>query len=240
MKASEILSHVDHTLLAPTATWEEMKRLADEAVRYRTASVCVPPAYVARLRETYGGELNICTVIGFPLGCDTTAAKCAAAREAVENGADEIDAVMNRADMKNGDTKKITAEIAALKKAVGDRILKIIVEACDLTTEEKIAACRAVTEGGADFIKTSTGFGKSGATHEDVDLFRAHIGENVRIKAAGGIRTVEDMEAYLAQGCDRIGASAAVRLLAEQADAEKKQHRKNVSRETMEHNLKTK
>ena len=213
MKASEILSHVDHTLLAPTATWEEMQRLAEEAIRCRTASVCVPPAYVARLRKAYGKELTICTVIGFPLGYDTTEAKVFAAREAVENGADEIDAVINRGDVKNGDFGAVTKEIAALKEAVGDKILKIIVEICDLTTEEKIAACRAVTEGGADFIKTSTGFGKSGATHEDIDLFRAHIGAGVRMKAAGGIRTVEDMEAYLEQGCDRIGASAAVRLL---------------------------
>ena len=219
MKASEILAHVDHTLLAPTASWEEMRVLADEAVRYRTASVCVPPAYIARLRQTYGETLTICTVIGFPLGYDTTAAKCAAAREAVADGADELDAVMNRIDMKNGDLAKITKEIAVLKEIAGNRILKIIVEACDLTTEEKIAACRCVTVGGADFIKTSTGFGKSGATHEDIDLFRAHIGAGVRMKAAGGIRTVEDMEAYLAQGCERIGASAAVRLLADRADA---------------------
>lgn len=218
MKASEILSHVDHTLLAPAATWDEMRILADEALHYHTASVCVPPSYIARLRKTYGKELNICTVIGFPLGYDTTAAKCGAACEAVKDGADELDAVMNRTDMKNGDLLKITEEISTLKKIAGDRILKIIIEACDLTTEEKIAACRCVTEGGADFIKTSTGFGKSGATHEDIDLFRAHIGPNVRMKAAGGIRTVEDMEAYLAQGCDRIGASAAVRLLAERAD----------------------
>lgn len=213
MNASEILSHVDHTLLAPTTTWEEMQRLAEDAIRCRTASVCVPPAYVARLRKAYGKELTICTVIGFPLGYDTTAAKVFAAREAVENGADEIDAVINRGDVKNGDFGAVTKEIAALKEAVGDKILKIIVENCDLTEEEKIAVCRAVTEGGADFIKTSTGFGKSGATHEDIDLFRAHIGAGVRMKAAGGIRTVEDMEAYLEQGCDRIGASAAVRLL---------------------------
>ena len=220
MKASEILSHVDHTLLTPTAAWGEMRRLAEEALRYHTASVCVPPAYIARLRGNFGAELTICTVIGFPLGYDTTAAKCYAARDALKNGADEIDAVINRTDMKNGDFEAVTREIAALREIAGTHILKIIVEACDLTTEEKIAACRSVTEGGADFIKTSTGFGKSGAAHEDVDLFRAHIGPNVRIKAAGGIRTVEDMEAYLAQGCDRIGASAAVRLLAEQADAE--------------------
>ena len=194
MKASEILSHVDHTLLAPTATWEEMRRTAEEALRCRTASICVPPAY-------------------FPLGYDTTAAKVFAAREAVENGADEIDAVINRGDVKNGDFDAVTREIAALKEAVGGKVLKIIVETCDLTEEEKIAVCRSVTEGGADFIKTSTGFGKAGATHEDIALFRAHIGPGVRMKAAGGIRTVEDMEAYLEQGCDRIGASAAVRLL---------------------------
>lgn len=218
MKASEILAHVDHTLLAPTANWDEMRRLAEEAIRYRTASVCVPPAYVARLRGNFGAALRICTVIGFPLGYETTAAKCAAVRDAIQNGADEIDAVINRADMKNGDFAAVRREISALKEMAGKRVLKIIVEACDLTTEEKIAACHAVTEGGADFIKTSTGFGASGATHEDVDLFRAHIGENVRIKAAGGIRAVEDMEAYLAQGCDRIGASAAVRLLAARAD----------------------
>ena len=220
MNASEILSHVDHTLLAPTATWDEMRRLAGEALRYHTASVCVPPAYVARLRKAYGKELAICTVIGFPLGYDTSAAKCASAQDALKNGADELDAVINRADMKNGDFEAVIREIAALKEIAGTRILKIIIEACDLTTEEKIAACRCVTEGGADFIKTSTGFGKSGATHEDIDLLRAHIGKNVRIKAAGGIRTVEDMEAYLAQGCDRIGASAAIRLLAKRADAE--------------------
>ena len=220
MKALDILAHVDHTLLAPTASWEEMRRLAEEAIRYRTASVCVPPAYVARLRKTYGKELTICTVIGFPLGYEATAGKVFAAQEAVGNGADEIDAVMNRTDAKNGDFAAVKLEIAALKAAVGDRVLKIIVEACDLTVGEKIAACRCVTEGGADFIKTSTGFGKGGATHEDVELFRLHIGAGVRIKAAGGIRTVEDMEAYLKQGCERIGASAAVRLLAAKADAE--------------------
>ncbi len=220
MKASDILSHVDHTLLSPVATWAEMKALAEEALAFRTASVCVPPSYVARLRDAFGAALPICTVIGFPLGYDTTAAKVAAARTAIEDGADEIDAVINRADVKNGDLAKATREIAALKDAVGSRVLKIIVEACDLTREEKIAACRSVTEGGADFIKTSTGFGVGGATHEDIDLFRAHIGPGVRMKAAGGIRTVEDMKEYLAQGCDRIGASAAVRLLKERMDEE--------------------
>ena len=220
MNAFDILSHVDHTLLSPTATWDEIKTLAEEAVAFRTASVCVPPAYVARLRGAFGDSLPICTVIGFPLGYDAAAVKIAAAQEAVAEGADEIDAVINRADLKNGDFANVTHEIAALKDAIGPRVLKIIVEACDLTREEKIAACRCVTEGGADFIKTSTGFGKGGATHEDIDLFRAHIGPGVRMKAAGGIRTVEDMKAYLAQGCDRIGASAAVRLLRDRLDEE--------------------
>ena len=201
----------------------EQRREQTLKFRYELGRKTCAAAYLLLcegLRKEFGKELTICTVIGFPLGYDTTAAKCAAAGEAVKDGADELDAVMNRADMKNGDLAKITEEISALKKIAGDRILKIIIEACDLTTEEKIFACHCVTKGGADFIKTSTGFGKSGATHEDIDLFRAYIGPKVRIKAAGGIRTVEDMEAYLAQGCDRIGASAAVRLLAEQADAE--------------------
>ena len=220
MNAYDILAHVDHTLLSPVATWDEIRILAEEAIRFRTASVCVPPSYVASLRDAFGDTLPICTVIGFPLGYDTTAAKVFAAREAVGEGADEIDAVINRADVKNGDLGKVTHEIAVLKDTVGSRVLKIIVEACDLTREEKIAACRCVTEGGADFIKTSTGFGKGGATHEDIELFRAHIGPGVRMKAAGGIRTVGDMKEYLAQGCDRIGASAAVRLLRDRLDEE--------------------
>ena len=220
MNAYDILAHVDHTLLSPVATWDEIRILAEEAIRFRTASVCVPPSYVASLRDAFGDTLPICTVIGFPLGYDTTAAKVFAAREAVGEGADEIDAVINRADVKNGDLDKVTHEIAVLKDTVGSRVLKIIVESCDLTREEKIAACRCVTEGGADFIKTSTGFGEGGATHEDIELFRAHIGPGVRMKAAGGIRTVGDMKEYLAQGCDRIGASAAVRLLRDRLDEE--------------------
>lgn len=218
MDALEILSHVDHTLLSPTAAWEDVRRLGEEAVRYRTASVCVPPVYVAPLRAAFGGALVIGTVIGFPLGYDTTAVKAAAVREAVRDGADELDAAICRAAVKNGRFDEVTREIAALRAAAGDRVLKIIVETCELTRGEKAAVCRCVTEGGADFIKTSTGFGAGGASLEDVELFRAHIGAGVRIKAAGGIRTVADMEAYLARGCDRIGASGAVRLLRERAD----------------------
>ncbi len=213
MKGSEILSHVDHTLLRPTATWQEIQSLGEEARRYRTASVCIPAGYVARFHDVFGGSVPICTVVGFPLGYDTTETKISAARQAIADGAVEIDAVVNLTDVKNGDFTKVTAKIAALKDAVEERILKIIIETCYLTEKEKIALCQCVTEGGADFIKTSTGFGPAGATHEDIALFRRHIGSDVRIKAAGGIRTITDMKRYLDEGCDRLGCSAAVGLL---------------------------
>lgn len=213
MKGSEILSHVDHTLLRPTATWQEIQSLGEEARRYRTASVCIPAGYVARFHDVFGGSVPICTVVGFPLGYDTTETKISAARQAIADGAAEIDAVVNLTDVKNGDFTKVTAKIAALKDAVEERILKIIVETCYLTEKEKISLCQCVTEGGADFIKTSTGFGPAGATHEDIALFRRHIGSDVRIKAAGGIRTITDMKRYLDEGCDRLGCSAAVGLL---------------------------
>ncbi len=213
MKGSEILSHIDHTLLRPTATWQEIQSLGEEARRYRTASVCIPAGYVARFHDVFGGSVPICTVVGFPLGYDTTETKISAARQAIADGAVEIDAVVNLTDVKNGDFTKVTAKIAALKDAVEERILKIIVETCYLTEKEKIALCQCVTEGGADFIKTSTGFGPAGATHEDIALFCRHIGSDVRIKAAGGIRTITDMKRYLDEGCDRLGCSAAVGLL---------------------------
>ena len=213
MKGSEILAHVDHTLLRPTATWKEIKALGEEARRYRTASVCIPAGYVARFHDAFGGSVPICTVVGFPLGYDTTETKISAARQAIADGAAEIDAVVNLTDVKNGDFTKVTAKIAALKDAAEERILKIIIETCYLTEKEKIALCQCVTEGGADFIKTSTGFGPAGATHEDIALFRRHIGSDVRIKAAGGIRTITDMKRYLDEGCDRLGCSAAVGLL---------------------------
>lgn len=213
MKGSEILSHVDHTLLRPTATWQEIQSLGEEARRYRTASVCIPAGYVARFHDVFGGSVPICTVVGFPLGYDTTETKISAARQAIADGAAEIDAVVNLTDVKNGDFTKVTAKIAALKNAAEERILKIIVETCYLTEKEKISLCQCVTEGGADFIKTSTGFGPAGATHEDIALFRRHIGSDVRIKAAGGIRTITDMKRYLDEGCDRLGCSAAVGLL---------------------------
>ncbi len=211
MTNQEILSHIDHTLLKADAAAEQIARLCEEAVIYRTASVCIPASYVRFARGKFP-ELNICTVIGFPLGYSTAAAKCFEAEDAVKNGADEIDMVINLGDVKNGDLGSVESEIASVKRFCGDKILKVIIETCYLTREEKIALCGCVTRAGADYIKTSTGFGSAGAEIEDIRLFAEHIGENVRIKAAGGIRTREDMERFLAEGCDRIGTSAA-RLL---------------------------
>lgn len=220
MKGSEILSHVDHTLLAPTATWQDIKALCDEAIAYHTASVCIPASYVKRVKDAYDGRLRICTVIGFPLGYDAKETKLAAMTTATEDGADEIDAVINIGDAKNGDFDKITDEIKSLRKISTGKIFKVIIETCCLTDEEKIRLCQCVTDGGADYIKTSTGFGTKGATHDDVRLMRAHIGKNVKIKAAGGIRTIDDMKKYLAEGCDRLGCSAAVKLLKDKYDEE--------------------
>ncbi len=211
MTNQEILSHIDHTLLKADAAAEQIARLCEEAVIYRTASVCIPASYVRFARGKFP-ELNICTVIGFPLGYSTAAAKCFEAEDAVKNGADEIDMVINLGDVKNGDLGSVESEIASVKRSCGDKILKVIIETCYLTREEKIALCGCVTRAGADYIKTSTGFGSAGAEIEDIRLFAEHIGENVRIKAAGGIRTREDIERFLAEGCDRIGTSAA-RLL---------------------------
>lgn len=220
MKCTEILSHVDHTLLSPTAAWTEIKEICAQAIKYRTASVCIPPCYAARVRREFGEALRLCVVIGFPLGYDTTAAKTAAARQAIADGADEVDMVINLTAVKNGDFPAVTEEIAAVKKAVGSNILKVIIETCYLDEEEKIALCRAVTEAGADYIKTSTGFGPSGAAHSDIALFRRHLGLQVKIKAAGGIRTAEDMKQFLSEGCDRLGCSAAVKLLKDRLDEE--------------------
>ncbi|EGG81152.1 deoxyribose-phosphate aldolase [Lachnospiraceae bacterium 2_1_46FAA] len=213
MKTSEILSHVDHTLLKAFATWEDIQKLCDEALEYQTASVCIPPNYIKRIHDTYGDKINICTVVGFPLGYSTTKAKLAEVEQAVEDGVGEVDMVINITDVKNGDFDKVTEEIRSLKQAVGDRILKVIIETCYLTKEEKIAMCKAVTEAGADYIKTSTGFGTAGATMEDILLFKEYIGPHVKMKAAGGVKSVEDMEAFLEAGCDRIGTSSAISLI---------------------------
>ena len=213
MDIREILRHVDHTQLKAFATWDDIVELCDEAILYQTASVCVPPAYVRRIHDTYGNELKICTVIGFPLGYHTTEIKAAEAAQAVRDGAAEIDMVINIGDVKSRLYEKVEAEIRAVKEACGGRILKVIIETCYLTEEEKIAMCRAVTNAKADYIKTSTGFGTGGAPIEDIRLMKRHIGPDVKIKAAGGISTIEEMEAFLKEGCDRIGTSRAVSLL---------------------------
>lgn len=213
MTKEDILQRVDHTQLKAFATWEDIVKLCDEACNYHTASVCVPPAYIKRIHDTYGEAINICTVVGFPLGYSVTAAKVAEVEQALADGCNEIDMVVNISDVKNGLFDKVEKEIRTLKKACGSHILKVIIETCYLTEEEKIAMCKAVTNAGADFIKTSTGFGTGGATPEDIALFKRHIGPNVRIKAAGGISTLEDLEMFVEMGCDRIGTSRAVGLL---------------------------
>ena len=213
MTNSEILSHVDHTLLKPVATWDDIQKICDESIEYNTASICIPACYISRIHEKYGDKVNICTVVGFPLGYSETSAKIEETRKALEDGANEIDMVINITDVKNGLYDKVTEEIAALKKVVGDKILKVIIETCYLTEEEKIEMCKSVTKAGADYIKTSTGFGTGGATIEDVRLFKEHIGPNVKIKAAGGVRSVEDLEMFIKEGCDRIGTSSAVSLI---------------------------
>lgn len=212
MKVSEMLSHVDHTKLQAFTAWQDIVKLCEEAIRFRTASVCIPPAYIRRVHETYGDKLNICTVVGFPLGYSATAAKAAEIEQALKDGCNEIDMVVNISDVKNGDYDKVKAEIAALKKCCGQHVLKVIVETCYLTEEEKIAMCKAVTEAGADYIKTSTGFGTGGATKEDVELFKKHIGPDVKIKAAGGVSSLDDLAMFLELGCDRVGTSKAVAL----------------------------
>ena len=213
MKGSEILAHVDHTLLKPTATWEQIKELCQEAISCKTASVCIPASYVAPVHKEFGDKLNICTVIGFPLGYDSKEAKVTAAEQAIKDGAKEVDMVINITAAKNGRLEKITEDIRAIQEAIGDNILKVIIETCYLDEKEKIQLCQCVTKAQADYIKTSTGFGIAGATHDDIKLFKENIGPEVKIKAAGGIRTIEDMKQYLNEGCDRIGASAAVNLL---------------------------
>ncbi|WMC92429.1 deoxyribose-phosphate aldolase [Kineothrix sp. MB12-C1] len=213
MTNEQILQYIDHTQLKAFTTWEDIQVLCEEAMEYHTASVCVPPSYIKRIHDTYGEKVNICTVVGFPLGYSVTQAKVAEVNQAIEDGASEIDMVVNIGDVKNGDFRKVENEIRTLKQACGSHILKVIVETCYLTEEEKIALCKAVTAAGADYIKTSTGFGTNGATLEDVKLFKENIGPNVKIKAAGGVKTKEDLEVFLGEGCSRIGTSSAVSIL---------------------------
>ena len=215
MELNEILSRCDHTLLSPTATWAEIQALCDDGIRFGTASVCIPAAYVRQAKLYVGNKLPICTVIGFPNGYDTTAAKCFMAMDAVSCGADEIDMVVNLGWVKDGRFDEIRDEIAAVKAACGDKILKVIIETCLLTREEKIQMCHVVSISGADFIKTSTGFSTGGATREDIALFAQYVAPHVKIKAAGGIASLEDATAMLELGAHRLGTSRIVKLAKE-------------------------
>ena len=214
MNKKELLSHVDHTLLSPTATWEEIKAICDQGIRYGCASVCIPPSYVRQAAEYLQGRCPVCTVIGFPNGYATTASKVFEARDATENGAAEIDMVINLGWVKDRRWDALREEICALRQATSGKILKVIVETCLLTEEEKVMLCRLVGDAGADYIKTSTGFSTSGATREDVALFAKHTAPGLKIKAAGGISSLEDAQDFLALGADRLGTSKIVKLIA--------------------------
>lgn len=218
MEREEIFRHIDHTLLKAFAKWEDIEKLCEEAIEYKTASVCIPQTYIKRVHEKYQDSINICTVVGFPLGYNSTESKLTEVKVALEDGANEIDMVVNIPEVKNGNYQMVEDEIRALKEACGDKILKVIIETCYLTEEEKIAMCKAVTKAGADYIKTSTGFGTDGAKIEDIRLFKKYIGENVKIKAAGGVKTEEDLIMFIEEGCDRIGTSSAIKILSGQAN----------------------
>lgn len=212
MADTKIFKAVDHTLLTQTATWEEIRQICDDGIAYGTASVCIPPSYVKQAKEYVGERVAVCTVIGFPNGYQTTAVKEFETKDAIANGADEIDMVINLGWLKDGKYDLIEQEIRTLKAACGDRILKVIIETCLLTDAEKIKMCEAVTNAGADFIKTSTGFSKAGATFEDIALFAKHIGPNVKMKAAGGISSFADAEKFLELGASRLGTSRIIKL----------------------------
>lgn len=212
MENKEILKHIDHTLLKSYSSFEDIKILCDEAIKNQTASVCIPQTYIKRVKDNYP-SLNVCTVIGFPLGYNSTKSKVVEAENAMEDGASEIDMVINISDVKNGDYKKVEDEIKTLRQTCKGKILKVIVETCYLTDDEKIEMCKAVTNAKADYIKTSTGFGTGGAKMEDVLLFKKHIGDDVKIKASGGVKSKEDLIAFIEAGCDRIGTSSAVKML---------------------------
>lgn len=218
MEVKEMMKYVDHTLLSQTAVWTEIRALCDEAMEYKTASVCIPPSFVRQAKEYVGDRMQVCTVIGFPNGYNTTAVKKLETQDALEHGADEIDMVINLGWVKEGRYDLVEQEIRDLKAVCGSKILKVIIETCLLTEEEKIRMCQVVTDAGADFIKTSTGFSAAGASFEDVKLFAEHVGAQVKIKAAGGISTLEDAESFLRLGAGRLGTSRMVKL-AKQAQA---------------------
>ena len=213
MNTKEVLKHVDHTLLTQGATWEEIKQICDDAAEFQTASVCIPPSYVKQASEYLGDRIPVCTVIGFPNGYMTTAVKEFETKDAIANGAKEIDMVINIGWLKDKKYDRIEEEIRTLKAACGEKILKVIIETCLLTEEEKIKMCELVTSAGADYIKTSTGFSKAGATFEDIELFAKHIGPDVKMKAAGGISSMEDAEKFLALGADRLGTSRMIKIV---------------------------
>ncbi len=214
MEEKEILKLIDHTLLQADATWEQIVSLCDEAVKYGTATVCIPQTYLKRVHDKYGDNLKLCTVIGFPLGYNSASSKVVEAKDSIADGASEIDTVVNISDVKNHRYDEVRKELKMIREACGDKLLKVIIETCYLTEEEKIELCKIVTEVKADYIKTSTGFGSAGATLEDIKLFKKHIGPDVKIKAAGGIRTIEDALAYAEEGCSRIGSSKVAPLIA--------------------------
>jgi deoxyribose-phosphate aldolase len=219
MTHADILRKVDHTLLKQTATWDQIRSLCDDAIRYQTASVCIPPCYVRKAKEYVKDQMRICTVIGFPNGNTTTAVKAFETKEALDSGADEIDMVINIGALKESDDSYVQNEIRTLKEICGSHILKVIIETCLLTEEEKVRMCQIVTQAGADFIKTSTGFSTGGATFDDVRLFAQHVGRQVRIKAAGGISSFDDAETFIRLGADRLGTSRLVKLAKEEQEA---------------------
>ncbi len=213
MDKKEILTHTDHTVLSPSAVWDDIKTLCDDAVKFQTASVCIAPSFVAPAHEYLGGRMKICTVVGFPNGYNTTAVKCFEAEQAIKDGADEIDMVINIGALKQKNYGYVLSEIKKLREVCRSKILKVIIETCALTEEEKITMCRIVSEAEADYIKTSTGFGSAGAVFDDISLFAAHVSCGVKIKAAGGIRSFEDAEKFLRLGADRLGTSTLVKLM---------------------------
>ena len=213
MDIKDILSKVDHTLLNPKATWEEIKNICDDGMKYSTASVCIPPSFVKRAKEYVGNRLKICTVIGFPNGYNTAEVKIFENENAIENSADEIDMVINLGDLMDKNYDNILSEITKIKSVCGERVLKVIIETCLLSEEQKIKMCEIVTKSGADFIKTSTGFSTGGATFEDIELFAKYVGENVKIKAAGGISSIADAEKFISLGADRLGTSRIVKIV---------------------------
>lgn len=215
MKSEELLNRIDHTVLKPFTSFEEVRKLCEECIRYQMASVCIPPSYVKRVKETYKKRLKVGTVIGFPLGYQSLETKVYEAERAIEDGADEIDMVINIAEVKNGNFSYVEKEIRQIRTVAKDKILKVIVETCYLDAEEKIRLCEIISRVKADYIKTSTGFGTLGANLKDIELFKQHISKEVKIKASGGIKTVKDMEAFIKAGCDRIGTSSGLCVLDE-------------------------